>query len=107
MLPQAIFKKVEARIICTTDDPVDDLRYHEVAKEKIEGVTFLPTFRPDAYCRIYDEKWSRNVEKICSLAGKELTLKGLVDALRERHAYFAQMGTRASDHNANEYLFKN
>ena len=98
MFPQAILKKVGARIICTTDDPIDDLRYHKMAKDNIEGIRFLPTFRPDAYCNIFDESWRKNVEKICELTGQDTTLKGLVEALRMRHSYFAEMGARASDH---------
>ncbi len=98
MLPQAILRKVGARIICTTDDPADDLLYHKIAKEKISDILFLPTFRPDAYCNIFDKNWRKSVEKICSITGENVTLKGLVNALRKRHAYFAEMGARASDH---------
>jgi len=97
MLPQAILKKIRARIIFTTDDPADDLTYHKMA-QKIEDITFLPTFRPDAYCNIFDDKWKSNVERICQLTGQETTLKGLVEALRIRHSYFAERGAKASDH---------
>jgi len=97
MLPQAILKKVGAKLICTTDDPADDLCYHKAAKN-IDGITFLPTFRPDVYCNIFTDNWKLNVEKICQLTGQDTTLKGLVEALRERHSYFAKMGARASDH---------
>lgn len=97
MLPQAILKRIRARAICTTDDPSDDLRYHEMA-EKIHGITFLPTFRPDAYCNIFSDDWRSNVERICQLTGEDTTLKGLVEALRKRHEYFAEHGARASDH---------
>jgi len=97
MLPQATLKKIGAKIIFTTDDPVDDLAYHKMA-QNIEGITFLPTFRPDAYCNIFDDKWKSNIEKICQLTGQETTLKGLVEALRIRHSYFAERGAMASDH---------
>jgi glucuronate isomerase len=97
MLPQAILKRIGARVICTTDDPSDDLRYHEMAK-KIRGITFLPTFRPDAYCNIFSDQWGSNVERICQLTGNDTTLTGLVEALRGRHDYFAQRGAKASDH---------
>ena len=97
MLPQAILRKIRAKAICTTDDPSDDLRYHEMA-EKIQGITFLPTFRPDAYCNIFSDGWRSNVERICRLSGEDVTLKGLVNALRKRHEYFAEHGARASDH---------
>jgi len=97
MLPQGILKKAEAKIICTTDDPADDLGYHKLAKD-IEGIIFLPTFRPDAYYNIFDSEWRSEVEKICQLTGQNIDLKGLVEALRKRHTYFAKMGARASDH---------
>lgn len=97
MLPQAILKRIRARIIFTTDDPADDLYYHEMGNN-IDGITFLPTFRPDAYCNIFGDKWKSNVEKICQLTRQETTLKGLVEALRIRHSYFAESGAKASDH---------
>jgi len=97
MLPQAILKKIGAKIIFTTDDPIDDLLYHQMAKN-IEGITFLPTFRPDAYYNIFDNNWKSKVERICQLTGQDTTLKGLIEALRRRHTYFAARGAKASDH---------
>jgi len=97
MLPQAILKRVGAKIICTTDDPADGLHYHKMAK-KIDGITFLPTFRPDACCNIFDGSWRSKVEEICQLTGEDTTLKGFLQALRKRHTYFAKMGARATDH---------
>jgi len=97
MLPQAILRKARAKIICTTDDPADDLRYHKMA-QGIDGIIFLPTFRPDAYCNIFDPAWRSKVERICQLIGEDITLKGLVETLRKRHAFFAKMGAKASDH---------
>ena len=98
MLPQALLKKMGVRVIFTTDDPADDLSYHKIAKETIDDIIFLPCFRPDAYCNIFDEKWRDNVEKICQLTGEDTSLEGLVGALRKRHDYFADMGAKASDH---------
>ncbi len=97
LLPQAILKRIRTRIIFTTDDPIDNLFYHQIAKN-IEGVTFLPTFRPDVYCNIFDNNWKSNVKRICQLTGQDITLKGLIEALRIRHTYFAEKGARASDH---------
>jgi len=97
MLPQAILRKVRAKVIFTTDDPADDLIYHKMANS-IDSITFLPTFRPDAYCNLFDDNWKFNVEKICQLTGQDTTLKGLVKALKIRHTYFAKRGAKASDH---------
>jgi len=97
MLPQAILKRIRAKIIFTTDDPADDLIYHKMANN-IDGITFLPTFRPDAYCNIFQDNWKSNIERICELTEQDTTLKGLIKALRVRHAYFTERGAKASDH---------
>jgi glucuronate isomerase len=97
MLPQAVLKRARARVICTTDDPIDDLEYHAKA-EKIEGLRFLPTFRPDAYANIFSESWRQNVDRLLQKTQKRASLQGLVDALEERHGFFARRGARASDH---------
>ena len=97
MLPQAILRKVRAKVIFTTDDPADDLIYHKLANS-IESITFLPTFRPDAYCNIFEDNWKLNIKRICELTEQDTTLKGLIKALRVRHTYFAERGAKASDH---------
>ena len=97
MLPQDILQRIRTKVICTTDDPSDDLRYHETAKN-IRGITFLPTFRPDAYCNVFSDDWRSKVERICELTGNDTSLRGLLEALRQRHDYCAQKGAKASDH---------
>lgn len=97
MLPQALLRRAGARVIFTTEDPADDLRYHEAAKS-IADITFLPTFRPDAYGNIFDDQWRSNVERVCELTDQDVSLKGLVEALQLRHTYFAKRGARSSDH---------
>jgi len=97
MFPQSILKKIGAKIIFTTDDPVDDLIYHKMANN-IEGITFLPTFRPDAYCNIFEDNWKSNVEEICQLTAQDITFKGFIEALKIRHNYFSERGAKASDH---------
>ena len=97
MLPRAVLKRARARVICTTDDPIDDLEYHTQAG-KIEGVRFIPTFRPDAYANIFSDSWRSNVDRLLQKTGKKASLEGLVEALEERHDFFARMGARASDH---------
>ncbi len=97
MLPQAILKSIRARIIFTTNDPIDDLFYYQRTKN-IEGIIFLPTFRPDAYCNIFDNNWKLHVERICELTGQDTTLEGLIEALKIRHTYFTERGAKASDH---------
>ncbi|MCS7241842.1 glucuronate isomerase [Candidatus Caldatribacterium sp.] len=98
MRPQELLRKMGGRLFATTDDPLDSLEDHKKARETFSDIVFIPTFRPDAYVNIADPHWRENVEKICSVTGEDTTLHGLVRALRKRHAYFVEMGARASDH---------
>ena len=97
MLPQALLNRIGARIIFTTDDPADNLSYHEIAN-RIDGISFFPTFRPDNYYNIFDKNWKSNVERICQLTTQDITFKGFIEALRIRHNYFSERGAKASDH---------
>ena len=47
MKPQELLKSMNVEVMCTTNDITDDLYYHQKAKEKIEGIRILPTWRPD------------------------------------------------------------
>ncbi len=43
----AILQKFHVEVVCTTDDPTDDLRHHrEIAKSNLPTRVF-PAFRPD------------------------------------------------------------
>ncbi len=41
-----LIRKMNVRVICTTDDPIDDLKYHKQLKGDFE-IKVLPSFRPD------------------------------------------------------------
>ena len=49
---QAILKKFRVNVVCTTDDPTDDLRHHRVLADANLPFQVLPTFRPDHALRI-------------------------------------------------------
>jgi glucuronate isomerase len=97
MLPQSILRRAGVKVIFTTDDPAADLRFH-VSTQNIHGMTFLPTFRPDAYCHLFKDTWRADVERLCRMTGQDTTLRGLVQGLRARHEHFVRLGARASDH---------
>jgi len=93
--PQKLFGN--AKVICTTDDPVDDLRYHKQAS----GLSFklLPTFRPDNAMNIFKgEDWKKYVDRLFELTGEKPSLQGLITALEFRHDFFVENGCKASDH---------
>lgn len=98
MRPQELLRRMGGRLFATTDDPLDTLEDHRKAREILPDITFLPTFRPDAYVNIADPRWRENVESLCGATGEDTTLRGLLRALEKRHAFFATMRARASDY---------
>ena len=49
---QAILRKFHVNVVCTSDDPADDLRHHRALAEANLPFQVLPTFRPDDALRI-------------------------------------------------------
>ena len=44
---QGILRQMNVEVVCTTDDPIDDLGYHTQAAEAGLDIKLLPAFRPD------------------------------------------------------------
>lgn len=100
---QEIIKRSNVKVICTTDDPVDDLRYHdEIAKQDFP-VKVLPTFRPDQGLEINKETFIPFIKELEKVTGRELsTFAEYKTALEERVQYFHEKGCRISDHGLSE-----
>ena len=88
---RGLIKKSGVEVICTTDDPADDLRYHE----KLRGFStkVLPTFRPDKLVEI------GNGDFLTYIAACGITdFTSLVNFIKARIEYFNAHGCRLSDH---------
>jgi len=95
-----ILKKFRVKLVGTTDDPADDLVHHQaIAKSGID-TRVIPTFRPDKALNVHlPEVWDAWVNALAKTAGTGIsTLKDLLDALKNRHDFFHELGGRASDH---------
>jgi glucuronate isomerase len=98
---QGIVRRMNVEAVCTTDDPVDDLRYHKMLRDaKGFPVRVYPAFRPDKAMAIEDlEAFRRYVGLLSQAADIEvLTYADFIKAIRKRHEYFHAMGCRLSDH---------
>ncbi len=93
---QELIKRSGVEIICTTDDPLDTLEYHEALRDF--PVKVLPTFRPDKAVEIDKESFIPYME-----AAGIKTYAGLKDFLISKIDYFHKHGCRLSDH-ALEYV---
>ena len=104
---QGLIKRSNVKVICTTDDPTDDLYYHEQIKN-IENfdVKVLPTFRPDKGVEINKDTFVPFVKQLEKVTNKSITsFNEYVQALEERVQYFHERGGRISDHGLGEIPF--
>lgn len=103
MSPQNLLKEMNVEIMCTTDEPYSRLENHKKAKEELEGITILPTWRPDKIMNIDHEKWNEYVNKLGEAYDQKIdNLDGLLTALKKSHDHFEKMGCVASDHGVYE-----
>ncbi len=95
-----LMRKMNVNLVCTTDDPIDDLRFHRQIAADGFGIKVLPTFRPDKAANLSDPAAFRGyVEKLARAAEMEIQgFAALVEAVEKRHAYFHAQGCRLSDH---------
>lgn len=95
-----IIKSKNVEVICTTDDPLDDLAYHQKIKADGYEVQVLPTFRPDKAMNADDlAALNLYIDKLQVTAGTAInTIDAYLWALKGRHDYFAANGGRLSDH---------
>ena len=99
---QNLISKMKVELICTTDEPTDDLEFHK----QLQGSKFskvLPTFRPDKFLVIDKIDFLKNIKKLEEFADTSIeNFDNLVDALKKRIAFFDQVGCKLSDHGLNQ-----
>jgi glucuronate isomerase len=96
-----ILKRMNVRVVCTTDDPVDTLEQHRrIREDRAFSIKVLPAFRPDKALGIESPKeFNRWVGLLEAAAGFPVTrLDSFLDAIKRRHDLFHEAGCRLSDH---------
>lgn len=101
-----LLRKMNVVVVCTTDDPADSLQYHQKIKDDNFEIKVYPAFRPDKAMQANDPAaFNSYVQKIEQASNTSVTsFKSYLDALKQRHDFFASMGCSVSDHGV-EYLF--
>ncbi|MEO6282651.1 MAG: glucuronate isomerase [Dyadobacter sp.] len=99
---KSLLKRMNVRVICTTDDPTDTLHYHQQISQSGLGIKVLPTFRPDKSMLLIDSpaEFKQYLNKLSEVSGIGTisTYEELLAALGSRHDFFASMGGKLSDH---------
>lgn len=99
-----ILKKFRVTHVCTTDDPVDDLRWHKQFAASGHPSQMLPAFRPDKALTVHQpDGFNAWVEALAAASDTDIgSFASFLDALRQRHDFFHTMGCRLSDHGMNQ-----
>lgn len=97
---RGLLNKMKVEVLCTTDDPTDNLQHHKKISSDKFNIKVLPTFRPD---KVYDfdnpGRYNQYIDTLSEVAGIEITnYDSLIEALGKRIKYFQDAGCKLSDH---------
>lgn len=105
MSARNLIRNSNVALVCTTDDPADDLRWHKLlAEDESFDVQVLPAWRPDKAMNIEKSDYLTYLETLGKAADIKISdFRSLKEALCRRMDFFERMGCRVSDH-ALEYV---
>ena len=99
-----LIRKMNVKVICTTDDPIDSLEYHKTLAESDFEVKIKPAFRPDKAMEVSSAAnfvaYVKKLEAVTNLS--VYSFEDYLFALQNRHDFFASMGCSVSDHGLEE-----
>jgi glucuronate isomerase len=101
---RGLLKKMNVKLICTTDDPIDSLEHHKKLDKEDSFTKMNPAFRPDKAMYVDDtegfNQYLSLLEKASGISTN--TFDNYLKALKNRHDYFAENQCSVSDHGLEE-----
>lgn len=104
---RSLIAKSKVKVVCTTDDPADDLRYHKKLAREEGRFSVYPTYRPDKYLNIQGKNYDDIVRRLEDASGiiiNEYT--DLLKALQSRLEFFCECGCKLSDHSLDNFVYR-
>jgi glucuronate isomerase len=100
---QGILKKFKVKVVCTTDDPADNLEHHRAFAAQGHPTKMLPAFRPDKALTVHQPaSFNPWVDRLAAASNVDINgFSAFVAALKKRHDFFHSQGCRLSDHGLN------
>ena len=97
---RSLLTKMNVETVGTTDDPLDNLEYHQQIKQDGFSVKILPAYRPDKAMNADDiEALNVYINKLEQVVSTDIAdYDTYLQALKSRHDYFAENGCCLSDH---------
>nr|WP_318381794.1 glucuronate isomerase [uncultured Enterobacter sp.] len=106
--PRALISRSNVEVICTTDAPLDDLKYHRLINADESFKTkVLPTFRPDAIFESDAATFSQFIDALGQMTNNRIsTFSEFENAISQRIDWFHESGCRISDHGPTAVIFR-
>lgn len=101
-----LLKMQNVEVLCTTDDPIDDLKWHKKLAEEGCEIQVLPTFRPGRALDIEKDDFADYIAQLGECTDLEIhSLDDVLQALKKCLAYFIEDGCRVTDHSLESDFF--
>jgi len=95
-----LMRKMNVKVCCTTDDPLDSLEHHQKIKDDGFEIVVRPAWRPDKAIAVENldnlNDWIDRLGQLVDIEIKDYA--SFLEAIKNRHDFFHAMGCRLSDH---------
>ncbi len=104
---RGLIARSNVALICTTDDPLDTLEWHQkLSADQTFATKVLPAWRPDKAMNIEKPDFAEYLQKLGTVSGVAITsFETLKAALRARLQYFGENRCSLSDHALDYAMF--
>lgn len=98
--PRRLMERSNVAVICTTDAPLDSLKYHHLLQQdETFSIKVLPTFRPDDVFNENAAEFSQFIARLGEITDIHVdSFTRFSDAIEKRIDWFHEAGCRISDH---------
>lgn len=95
-----LLRKMNVKLVCTTEDPLDSLEHHKKIREDGFEIKVHTAWRPDKAADASDVKaLNKWIDRLAELTGEDIKdFDSYLQALNQRHEFFHSNGCRLSDH---------
>ena len=96
---QGLLRQMNVEVVCTTDDPIDDLKHHRKMRSSEANLIMGMSFRPDQSLLIERESFHSYIHSLGQAASIEIrSFEDILESLLLRMEHFHANGCRLCDH---------
>ena len=98
-LPRNLFNQFNIEILCTTESPLDDLKWHKQIIESDWNGRVISAYRPDNVIDPESNDFAENVEKFGEINSENsISYSSYLSAHFKSREYFKSLGATSTDH---------